>query len=401
MGAVILRDGPPAPLLDTVAALWPHAEVRLVRRHAARRDTLAEFALAPSGAAPRLAIPVRPAVAAARSLRRASSATEPVEVATRLLASQVLRVGGVRLLGYRLEVTGSPRDSLADHLEQVLGQPVRFALGIGSARVNRKPVLELFDRDGRRLGFAKVGLGPVACESVLTEAAALPALRALDGSGIAVPRLIGCPEWRGAPVLVMSTVPAAGTVLGRDRRHVPTAWMRTFEHRFAEPARPLGELPWWGAVTARLARLSHGEDRETAVRCAEALLERAGDRPLPLSAWHGDWTPWNMARHAGGLSLWDWERFETGVPAGLDPIHYCVNLHTVAAGETPAAVAAGIAHAQGVLGLGRRTADLVAECYLAAINARYLPLAEGPGGAAIADRAIAFLTAWEQLSRRS
>ncbi|QYJ04213.1 phosphotransferase [Nocardioides panacisoli] len=397
MRPVVLRDGPPAPLLDTVAALWPHAEVRLVHGHARGSDVRAEFALAPSARSPRMAIPVAPAAAAAGAMGRASAATGAGEVATRLAASRFLRVGGVRALADRVQVRGPSDDSLQDHLEESLGLPLVFALGIGTDRVNRKPVLEAFDLRGRRVGFVKVGLGPVARESVTAEAAALQQVRALAGSGIEVPRVLHHSTWRGAPVLVMTSVPTPGAIVDWDRRRIPTSWMRTFDRRFAAPSRRLGDLPWWHDVVERLASVTRRRERRSALECADRLASTA-TTALPVSAWHGDWTPWNMARHRRGLSLWDWERFEVGVPSGLDVVHYAVNVHTVADGETPAAVARGAARARGHLDLREGEADTVVGAYLAAINARYLPLAEGPGGTAIADRAASFLTAWQEWS---
>src|SRR5205823_2021204 len=43
---------------------------------------------------------------------------------------------------------------------------------------------------------------------------------------------------------------------------------------------------------------------------------------LTFGAWHGDWSPWNMASTTGGLLVWDWERFGSGVPRGFDALHY-------------------------------------------------------------------------------
>ena len=40
-------------------------------------------------------------------------------------------------------------------------------------------------------------------------------------------------------------------------------------------------------------------------------------------AWHGDLSPWNLAPTSDGrLFVWDWERYETGVPLGFDALHH-------------------------------------------------------------------------------
>ena len=51
------------------------------------------------------------------------------------------------LLRQRVEIRGG-HDGLAEHLSEVLGTRVSFSISIGTARVNRKPVLQVFDEDG-------------------------------------------------------------------------------------------------------------------------------------------------------------------------------------------------------------------------------------------------------------
>ena len=48
-----------------------------------------------------------------------------------------------------------------------------------------------------------------------------------------------------------------------------------------------------------------------------------------------------MSRRRGRLQLWDWERFETGVPLGLDRCHYAVNAVTRRDGTDVASVMRG------------------------------------------------------------
>jgi hypothetical protein len=58
---------------------------------------------------------------------------------------------------------------------------------------------------------------------------------------------------------------------------------------------------------------------------------RHGATELRFGAWHGDFTPWNMARlesgrgsgsaAASGVFLWDWERCGPA-PVGLDLLHF-------------------------------------------------------------------------------
>ena len=58
---------------------------------------------------------------------------------------------------------------------------------------------------------------------------------------------------------------------------------------------------------------------------------------MAFGAWHGDFTPWNMARlpTARATFLWDWER-AAPAPAGLDLLHFLFQT-PAASGEDPRA----------------------------------------------------------------
>jgi len=98
-----------------------------------------------------------------------------------------------------------------------------------------------------------------------------------------------------------------------------------------------------------------------------------------------------MGRRRGRLQLWDWERFELGVPGGLDRCHYGVNAVCRRDGVSVGSVVAGLRHA----GIDPTSYDdrLAGAAYLAAITARYLVGAESELGETIVDRAQVMLDA--------
>jgi len=102
-----------------------------------------------------------------------------------------------------------------------------------------------------------------------------------------------------------------------------------------------------------------------------------------------------MGRSRGKVLLWDWERFETDVPSGLDRLHYHVNAVTVRAGISVEAYRRGVARAFGVAqsGSGQQLRGCV---YLLAVAARYLGLMDTARGDDIACQAGHVLTALEQ-----
>jgi hypothetical protein len=240
-------------------------------------------------------------------------------------------------------------------------------------------VLQVFDRRGRVLAFAKVGTSEVSRRDVGGEVVALRRLAAADlPAGLDVPALLDESTWRGLLVAVMSPLPTTFRQRPSRMWELPAALMTGFAASFGEGSRALEEVPLWARLSDSPSRLGgHGA---AFAELLERLRSRAS-RPVPVGAWHGDWTPWNQSRTGGRLQLWDWERFETGVPVGLDRCHYGVQTMTRSAGMTVGAVLGGLRHA----GLaGDDDADVVlGGVYLATIAARYLRSAAAGGEGAV------------------
>ena len=378
-----------ADLMSTVSDLWPGADIALSRRrHVA--PGAAALVPVPGSGRPRALVP-DDGRAAAGALRRYSSALGPREGVARALGAVVVRaVGPARLAGGgRIVIRDDGDGSLGAHLAGVLGEPVRIAVTIGTERVNRKPVVQAFDARGRTLAFAKVGLSPDSAPHLLREA---DALRRVHGAvpGIETPGLVAQTTWRGHPVVTMtalrSRLPRRGDALA------PSAEMDAFSRAFDGGYMPLTAVPQWRRVSASLRAASDPRPADLV-----AAVERAAPDTLETGAWHGDWTPWNMARGArGGLQLWDFERFETDVVRGLDRFHHCVNLAVRAAGPDEAAVTRGME--QALRGVGdAHAAHTVGAVYLAAIIERYLLQATSASGHLVGSRlnaCIMALSAW-------
>ncbi len=384
-----------AGLLDTLSMLWPEAVLRPSRRHgrSGRREVIAEYAFAPNGSTPSLAVPTEHPRATAAAMARFHAGLGTRQLVARSAAAAATRIAPGAVLGDRVDVVGSAEGSLAEYLTRMLGEPVLLLIGIGTERVNRKPVVGVLDTTGRALGFAKVGSSPVSAVDVTAETQALARLAHVDLESVRVPRLVGSGHWRGHPVLVATALPTSAAQPVRWRDRAPVSAMRQVQRAFAEPQAPASELGWFAVRAAELAGLA---DRDLAERVQSrvASLRRRSAVPVEVGAWHGDWTPWNMAaRGARGvradqLYVWDWERFETGVPQGLDAIHYRVNVATQRQGTRVPV----LLEALGPIPPPGR-AD-IAGLYLMAITARYLTLAQGPGGDRIAERGRTFVDAW-------
>jgi hypothetical protein len=201
----------------------------------------------------------------------------------------VPRAGWHRLLGRAVRVPAGD-DTIEGHLGEVLGRPVRVAVRVRPAlRANRKPVLEAHCEGGLR-AFVKIGDSARAGELVRHEAATLRTLADAPLRVVTPPAVLHHGRWRGMDVLVLGALPV--------RRARPSPALLT------AAIREIGGLGDW--------------------------------------AWHGDFSPWNIAPGPGGrLLVWDWERFATGVPPGFDALHHFFQraLRRARPGAGPAAAA--------------------------------------------------------------
>jgi hypothetical protein len=344
----------------------------------------------PHAGAPRLLVPMGNPRAAARAMLRFSAALSTPDTVRRIGVSGLLRARARAAFPDRIMVA-ERAGSLRGYLGDVFGEPVDFSLGLGTARANRKPVLQVFDARGRSIAFVKIGGTAVTEALVRAEAASLQRLAGADlPRELEVPRLLHLGIWEGATVVAMTALETSFLQRPRRQFDVPVDEMRRLHAVFGEGSRPLTESPLWHQMVMVQESLTSSRIRERLREALEHLSRVAEDRPLPLGGSHGDWTPWNMGRRHGRLQLWDWERFETGVPIGLDRCHYGVNAVTHRDGFDIDTILRGLELA-GVTVDARAEDHLAAAAYLAAITCRYLVGAESDLGETIADRSRVML----------
>jgi hypothetical protein len=351
-----------------------------------------ELLVLPNSRSPRILVPAHNPAAASRAMLRFSAALSVRETVKRLAVSALLRAHVHVAFPDRIAVEES-RDSLRHYLGEVFGETVDFSLGLGTARANRKPVLQVFDTRGRNVAFVKVGGTAVTEALVRAEAAALQQLGESDVPQLLeVPRLLHLGRWEGASVVAMTSLQTSFWQRPSRQFSVPRTAMSLLHGAFAEGSRPLVEMPLWHSIAEAQSSLRPSEARERLGAALDLLRVTAADRPLAMGAWHGDWTPWNMSRRGGGLQLWDWERFETGAPSGLDRCHYAVNAVCRRDGVSIDSVRRGL-NLAGLKDDQHADARLVETAYLAAITSRYLVGADSELGDVIADRSLVMLEA--------
>lgn len=290
--------------------------------------------------------------------------------------------GPVVAEGPVLDASGRP---LLDELADLLGTgPLLAAVGMGGVDDWWTPVLQLFDGDGRPVGYAKVGTTPLAAELVRNEARVLRHLRRNPPHRLVVPRIVGHGRWAGCQIVVTAPLPPQVRALGRT---MPPRCPLVGTGNTASVA-PLATSRWWESVRDQLARpLGVAGDRTRAA--LGALDHRCAGVELPLGLLHGDWVPWNLAllHEAGSPALvaWDWEYGAVDAPVGLDDVHGGYVVARQRGADVAGALSIGIVHGREVRP-DPPLLDLLSLVHPAAVLARELQRAElvpssaGPDG---------------------
>lgn len=328
----------------------------------------------PTAVSPRLLVPMGPPVAATRMMRRQLTGRRPRTRLARAGLSLAMITGVLpRLPGTRLEVAG-PRSapSIEDPLCEILGVPtIGVTLPIGPARANRKAVLQLVDPAGEVLAFAKVGHNPLTRRLVRHESAALAQVAAAGLREVNAPVARGLLEWQGTSVLVLQALSIPG------RRLNGAAARSRLLSLVAEVAAIGGRHDvMWGSHQFRERLLEQTLAHDPDGRLTRQLERVSPDLMLPTGSWHGDLNAGNLALVNGACPVWDWERFETGVPVGFDLLHHRLHAAIADGRVQPAVAAATLLGDAGSmlapLGLAPAVAGAVARLYLLTLACRYL-----------------------------
>jgi hypothetical protein len=293
----------------------------------------------PRAANPRLLVPLGSVQAASAALARNHDATSTKARLVRAALGAGLRVGltqRVTAKSSRVDVfvdpalspAERPQHLLTDHLRTIFGRAdLEMAVILGVPRLNRKPVLQVLASDGTVVGYVKAAWNDLTAGLVRNETRVLGDLAASGPTTFTPPGLVAAGPWGDLELIAASALPNAARP---DQAQV-----------FDPPMAVIAEIAGlWGRSTARLADSSYwaGVRERLAARPASEVLERAvdwierqvGATEIAFGAWHGDFTPWNMARlpgvsggpgETGQTYIWDWER-AAPAPAGLDLLHF-------------------------------------------------------------------------------
>lgn len=358
-----------AYLEATEALLWPASDPS-----ARAGDAVC---ILPGPSTPRLLAPVSPRRAASSAVLRYSAQQGWLRRGAGIGLAVAVRLGYPgRRSGYRRAHAPGPA-SITAHLEQILGEPVSTSLSLSPDRANRKPVLQVFDRAGRTIAFAKIGASELSAQLVRNEGATLAELGGNELSAVVVPRVLNLSSWRDMPVLVMSVLSTVSL------RRVSNARLeRAMLAICAIDAEPAGAAPlrrYADRLNARADEAATVARTDLVLRWRalfDAVVAEPATADVSWGSWHGDWTTWNCVASGRRVAVWDWERFAGGVPIGFDRLHHELN-RTVGRSRSGFATAAPalVDAADRLLrpwGVNAGTARVIALLYVLDISLRYL-----------------------------
>lgn len=357
-------------LLGTARVVWPGTDRTAIVRTGRPARGARDYVVLPSASSPRWLLPAGAPHTAGALEGQGSGPTRRLAARGLALAH---RTGIIhRLPLRRLRVLDSEENSLVGLLREALGD-VDVAVRLAAWDHARGLVVRIFDTTGGTVAFGRMGIDDHGEAAVRAERHGLERAAGLCLRSVVLPAVLGSHDWRGRDVLLVTPL----TPFGRQppASEIPvTAMLELANAGGARTASLLGS-GWWSSVLDRIAGVEVTRLRAE-LDSARRALESAGEVHVPLGAWHGDWTPWNMAWRGPRVLLWDWEHFAEDVPVGFDLLHHAAQHARVSQGTDVATERAWRTLADALLrehvGLAGADADLVVLAYLLEVNLRYV-----------------------------
>ncbi|MBS0124929.1 aminoglycoside phosphotransferase family protein [Thetidibacter halocola] len=253
----------------------------------------------------------RATAAGLEMLQPVTTAAGLAKVAMRGLA----RVGPLGMLG-RGQVRLSGLPDLSGAFD---GQAAHMACFTGTEGPHRKTALQVMDKTGGILGYAKLSRAAHVRTYVRNEA---KVLRQLAGMGLAsadVPRVLSLRDDAALTLLVTDSLKSASHSAPRQ----PGPAHLRFLEELRDRTRRTGAGLVLDGLAQRMATLATRAgkgwtDRIARVRTALAPMADT----IPVCLVHGDFTPWNSFLQGGRLYVFDWEYARPDWPVGFDLAHF-------------------------------------------------------------------------------
>jgi len=340
---------PPTSGLDWACRLLFESGGRVVSRRRsagsppapAGFDRIESYLALPRAANPRLLVPLGSSQAAAAALARNHDATSTKARIGRAVLGAGLKVGLTQRVADRVDVYADralsaaerPQHLLTEHLRGMFGRAdLEMAVILGVPRLNRKPVLQVLAADGTVVGYVKAAWNELTAGLVRNETRVLRHLAATGSKTFTPPAFVAGGPWGELELIAASALPNAARPDQAQVFDPPVAVISEIAGLWGRSSAKLADSPYWAGVRERQATQAGSEVLDRAVEWVERA---AGSTEIAFGAWHGDFTPWNMARLDEATYVWDWERAREA-PAGLDLLHFLFQTVCRYEGKPPA-----------------------------------------------------------------
>jgi hypothetical protein len=318
---------PAADVAWLLETLWGETSGGWEAGRAAASQAESEWAIVPSSARPELLLPLASrsasiaALTAYNRLRTGSS-----RAARRALAIGIAIGAGPLVTRTRVRASAAaPRLPLEPLLLSIFGRrDLEVALKVPRAAPNRKPVLQVFSRDGMPLGYVKVGWNEFTRSAVRNEAEALSRIAHVRPATYSAPRLLHAGSLGELEVVCTAPLPLRAR-RPTSRRSLDPALLLELSTLSGGGESELCASPFWARLEEDLTAFGprlHAEVSAAIDQALAGIVRDHGERTMRFGSWHGDWSPWNLAWAAGRLRAIDWEQWSSAVPVGFDSLHY-------------------------------------------------------------------------------
>jgi hypothetical protein len=201
-----------------------------------------------------------------------------------------------------------------------------FAYFTGTDSPHRKLAVQVMDRAGGLMGFAKVTRNSQVARLLEHESIMLRRARALDLHSAHIPKVLFHGNTAAGALLVTDTLKTARTPAATHLTPVHHAFLEELARK-TSGGQPLLGRNLASHYAERLAHCASRLEPEWHDRIVKAiaLLERHGDTRFPAVLAQGDFTPWNTFLVEDRLYVFDWEYAQSRQVRGTDLVHFVLN----------------------------------------------------------------------------
>ncbi len=302
--------GPAEVLVALAPRRRPGRRTHLARDFASLCGATVERFLAfPGTGGSRVLVGAAPLAAIPRSLDLLPAGRRRWRI-VRALLRPLTRFGLGPWLGLEELVVAYRHTGPTTHLTATIGVPGLF----------RKAVVREADARGRALRFLKVGDTEASRDRIRRETRSLMLLQ--DRGFAQAPNLLDRND--SAHVAWLAQSPIEGRRSSDDLGPLHSTFLKTLADSH-HSVLPLANIE---SVQRTLQDLDDLQDRVDATwwnamnDLARGLRGVLGDRAVPCTPSHGDFTPWNLIERDEELIAIDWEFHEDAAPAGRDLCHF-------------------------------------------------------------------------------